>query len=117
MDKLETIARFAEWCAFPLAIFIMLVLFLFFVVRPFFAYLFDWNRIYALRVLREQERAVQEVKKTDLPPKLNKAEEEEFVPPPPSQTKDRRYVMSKLAASDPEKAGNLVKQWLRTDLD
>ncbi len=117
MDTLETIARFADWLAFPLVYFILLLLFLFFVVRPFFSYLFDWNRIHVLGVLRKRERELQEAKETDFSLGLKQPEEVGVVPPPLSQTKDRRYVMSKLAAGDPEKAGNLVKRWLRKDLD
>lgn len=116
MDKFETIARIADWLALPLAYFILLLLFLLFVVRPFFSYLFDWNRINALNILQGQRNEEETTRKADSPPDLQETvEENEFIPTPPSEIKDSRQGMSNLAASDPEKAGNLVRQWLRKD--
>ena len=116
MDNFETIVQIADWIAFPLAYFILLLLFLFFIVRPFFAYLFDWNRINALSILQEQQKEKEKVETTDSPPDFH-GSEEEAMPPPPSRDKGAQQVMSKLAVNDPENAGSLVRQWLKKDMD
>jgi len=117
MEKFETIARVAEWLALPLVYFILLVLFLFFVVRPFFSYLFNWNRINALRTLQKarEKMAMTEQPDTAALDEQGEAgddESAEFLHPGNS---DEQQLMSRLAESDPEKAGSLVKQWLRKD--
>ena len=116
MEKYETIARFAEWLALPLAYFFLLVLFLFFVVRPFFSYLFNWNRINALKILQEAEKKTETDQKSDAAwPEPGGEEVDEAAGSPLPDRRDEQQLMSKLAESDPEKAGNLVKQWLRKD--
>jgi len=116
MEKFETIARIAEWLALPLTYFILLVLFLFFVVRPFFTYLFNWNRINALRTLQEAHKKKEMTRQPDTDgDEQGAAEDEEpaeFLHP---GTGDEQQLMGRLAESDPEKAGTLVKQWLRKD--
>jgi len=116
MEKYETIARFAEWLALPLACFILLILFLFFVVRPFFSYLFNWDRINALKILQEAEKKTEIDRKSDAAgPEQGGAEDDEAAGSPLPDRRDEQQLMSKLAKSDPEKAGSLVKQWLRKD--
>ncbi|RJX29623.1 MAG: hypothetical protein C4531_10310 [Desulfurivibrio sp.] len=116
MEKFDTIARIAEWLALPLTYLILLVLFLFFMVRPFFSYLFNWNRIHALKTLQEAQQKKEEAQRAAAAREEQAAaeEDESFVPPPPDRGDERR-IMNKLAESDPEKAGDLVKQWLRKD--
>ncbi|MBU0909411.1 MAG: hypothetical protein KKA54_00925 [Proteobacteria bacterium] len=116
MENYETIVRFAEWLALPLAYFVLLILFLFFVVRPFFSYLFNWNRINALKTLQEARNEKEIDRKPDAAwgEQVGAEDDESFDPPSP-ESRNEQLLMSKLAESDPEKAGSLVKQWLRKD--
>lgn len=65
MEKLEVLARIAEWLALPLTYFILLVLFLFFIVRPFFSHLFNWDRIMAVRALQETRKKMEMPQQAD----------------------------------------------------
>lgn len=115
MEKFEEIARISEWLALPFVYFILLILFLFFVVRPFFSYLFNWDRINAVRSLREARKEMKMAQQTDAAPDdLGAAADDQPVEPLPGN-RDEQQLMSRLAGSDPEKAGGLVKQWLRKD--
>ncbi|MBU4262595.1 MAG: hypothetical protein KKC76_12125 [Proteobacteria bacterium] len=116
MENYETIVRFAEWLALPLAYFILLILFLFFIVRPFFSYLFNWNRIKVNEILQEAQKEKEIDRKPDAAwPEQGEAEEDESFAPPSPDSRDEQELMSRLAKSDPERAGSLVKKWLRKD--
>ena len=114
MDKFDTIVRFAEWLAMPLVYFVLLMLFLFFVVRPFFSYLFSWNRINAIKTLQEIEQEKEAQEEAEAALAEPEEDDDSFVPPPPG-SQEEQQMMSKLAKSNPEKAGTLVKQWLQKD--
>lgn len=115
MEKFEEIARIAEWLALPLVYFILLVLFLFFVVRPFFAHIFNADRINALRTLQEAGKEMEMAQQTDTARDEQGAAGDDQPAEPAPGNRDEQQLMSRLAESDPEKAGSLVKQWLRKD--
>ncbi|MCJ7601537.1 MAG: hypothetical protein MUO63_08555 [Desulfobulbaceae bacterium] len=115
MEKLERITQIAEWLVSPLSYFILLVLFLFFVVRPFFPYLFNWDRIIAIRTLQKAQKEMQMSQQADAVRDEQGEAGDDQAPESVPGNRDEQQLMSRLAESDPEKAGSLVKQWLRKD--
>jgi flagellar biosynthesis/type III secretory pathway M-ring protein FliF/YscJ len=115
MEKFETIARIAEWLALPLSYFILLVLFLFFIVRPFFSHIFNLDRINALRILQKAQKEMEMAQQADAARDEQGAAGDDQAAEPVPGNRDEQQLMSRLAESDPEKAGSLVKQWLRKD--
>ncbi|MBI5559488.1 MAG: hypothetical protein HY885_17840 [Deltaproteobacteria bacterium] len=116
MDKIDRIAHILEWFALPLTYLILLFLFLFFVVRPFFSHLFNFDRIKAARKAEEEAAKARE-NTEELPDNAESPADtggfDKFTRSP-RMTDDRQNI-SKLAESDPERAGNLVKQWIKKD--
>lgn len=110
MENFDKYVEIAEWLALPLTYFILIVLFLFFVVRPFFAYLFDVERVKMNMDEKEEEGSEfpEEFYDTELP------DSDEVMAKPSGVNEDRQKI-NKLAESDPAKAGDLVKQWLKKD--
>lgn len=115
MKNFNTIIEIVDWLALPVTYLILTILFFLFVVRPFFAYLFSLDKI-------KIEKVADAKKKTEAIDKYLKEgfddDGDETVP----VNKDIAIAalsdsekMSKLAESDPEKAGDLVKQWLKKE--
>lgn len=121
MDTLVEIVDMVDWLILPLTYFILLVLFIFFVVRPFFAHLFDSNRLKAIKAQKEAKLAAQKEKENE--EAANKGEDKWKTPSMYSQDdnsqslKAQQEEISKLAETDPEKAGELVRQWIQKDKD
>ncbi len=115
MKNLDQIIKIAEWLALPVTYIILTLLFFIFVVRPFFAYLFNYERFKhakeaksVKKKTKEYERILDEVfDDGDDTVALGPQSEEKGL----SDTEK----MGKLAESDPDKAGDLVKQWLRKE--
>lgn len=112
MDNYDRLARLVDWLALPTACFILLLLFLFFVVRPFFAYLFNLDRIKALKKLRAAQKKSEEEAAATVDNE-EAAEEFQFANPP--GIREDLQQMGKMAGSDPDKAGALIKEWLKKD--
>ncbi len=123
MRVLDNIYDIVEWLAVPLIYFIIIAFLLLFVVRPFFAHLFDPQRIRAARAARElaekeKERGIEE-KDNESTTADNSAEDDGLdVSLRRKQSggirKDQQTI-GEIADSDPEKAGELVKQWLKKE--
>lgn len=112
MEFVDRIAGIIQWAALPLTYLALLLLFLIFVVRPFFAYLFNPERFKTMRRLDEAQK-LQEKRRQE-------PEEDMFVEDvreelPPDNMQGQKNKIAKLAESDPEKAGQLVKQWLKKE--
>lgn len=103
LDPLEKWRNLAETLAVPLVLLVVAVSFLMFVVRPF------------LRLLANQHLESQRTKEAALRPAgAGESEEEDFSLTPRGMTdKERIY---KLAQSDPERAADLVRRWLREEM-
>lgn len=119
MENIDGLITIVEMLALPLVILLLLVLFFVFVIRPFFAFLFDYERIKAVTTVndvRQHPKAAE--KKED-------AASDDLASFP--SVADNRYEssgvrgeqgkMRKMADSDPGKAGDLVRQWLKNDRD
>ena len=106
-DFLDILIDLADRYAMTATIILVAILFLFFVIRPFFALLFSRERLEARRALKEAEKEAETKKVTD-------EKQEEFTKSVVSQEAVREKI-SKLAESEPERAGDLVKQWLKED--
>ncbi len=107
------IIRLIEWLAAPLVYGILLFLFFFLFVRPFFAYIFDPERLARKKLVDEKKM------RAEAGLELNEIVDFEDLTIDPEgeisdfMTDDKK--IAKLASSDPEKGGNLVKQWLHSD--
>jgi len=112
MDNYDRLARLVDWLAWPTACFILLLLFLFFVVRPFFAYLFNPDRIKALKKVRAAQKKKEEAVAATVDNE-DAGEEVQFANPP--GLREDLQQMSKMADSNPDRAGALIKQWLKKD--
>lgn len=112
MEFVDTIAAIIQWAALPLTYLALLLLFLIFVVRPFFAYLFNPERFKTMRLLEEARKHQEKHKQEPQEDMLEEDAGEELLP---DNMQDRKKKIAKLAESDPEKAGQLVKQWLKKD--
>ena len=112
MDNYDRLARLVDWLALPTACFILLLLFLFFVVRPFFAYLFNPDRIKALKKVRAAQKKTEEAVAATVDNE-DAGEEVQFANP--SGLREDLQQMSKMADSNPDRAGALIKQWLKKD--
>ncbi|MFH1217350.1 MAG: hypothetical protein V1706_12685 [Pseudomonadota bacterium] len=110
MDKL---AKIVELLALPLTVFFLLVFFFLFVVRPFFAFLFDGKRMDALADLREAQKKLEGRNDNSENNGDQGFSAEERLAQDGIRTDQQK--ISKIAESDPQKAGELIKQWLKKD--
>lgn len=110
---INQIIRVMEWLVVPLLYAVLLFLFFFLFVRPFFSFIFDPERIAMKKIIDEKRM------RTDAAMELNEIVDFEDLTINPDEdipdfmTDDKK--IAKLASSDPEKGGNLVKQWLHSD--
>ena len=102
-----------EWLAAPLMYGVLLFLFFFLFVRPFFAFIFDPDRLAMKKIIDEKKM------RADAGIELNEFVDFEDLTIDPNDdlpdfiTDDKK--IAKLASSDPDKGGRLVKQWLHSD--
>ena len=113
---INQIIKVIEWLAMPLVYFILLLLFLFVFVKPFFAYLFDPKRVHLSNALDKQQKS------TFSQQRLNElVEGDDLIIDPehddiPDILTDEEKI-ARLSQADPERAGQLIKQWLNHDPD
>ncbi len=110
---LDEIIVLAENLAMPVTIVLVLFFFLFFVVRPFFAQLFSKERLDALAKAEERRRQLELKRKIggEGPP----VKQDETTPEAKTEATTEQDKIARLAESNPERAGDLVKQWLKRD--
>ena len=106
-DILDILIDLADRYAMTTTIVLVVILFLLFVIRPFFALLFSRERLAARRALKEAEEDVENKDVAD-------EKQEDFSETVISQEAVQEKI-SKLAESEPERADDLVKQWLKED--
>jgi flagellar biosynthesis/type III secretory pathway M-ring protein FliF/YscJ len=102
-----------EWLAMPLVYTVLVLIFFIFIVKPFFLYVFDPDRVASHSAAKETTSindASKELNELLDKDELTLAEDEDL---PGILTDDQKIV--KLAASSPEKGQALVKQWLSSD--
>ncbi len=101
------------WLALPIVYGIMGFIFFFLIVKPFFSYVFDPERV-ATHNAAEETTSINEASKEfdDLidSDDLTVAPDEDI---PDILTDDQK--IAKLAASNPKKGQELVKQWLNSE--
>ena len=95
---------------------VVIVLFFLFIVRPLLDY-FIMSREIERRKRDLEEMPEEEGLPLDFRPSRGGGEEGAKAPPSPSPRSglSEQEKLSRLAASDPEKAGELVKQWVNSD--
>ncbi len=107
------IIRLVAWFATPVTYGVLLFLFFFLFVRPFFAYIFNPQRLARKKIIDEQRKR----KEAALALAENKAFENLPLDPdddnPPFMTDDQK--IAKPSVPDPESGGNIVKKWLHSD--
>jgi len=104
---LDILIDLADRYAMTTTIVIVVILFLLFVIRPFFALLFSRERLAARRALKEAE---EDMKNKDVADEKKEDSSKNVIAQGAVQEK-----ISKLAESEPERAGDLVKQWIKED--
>jgi len=107
------LAGLLELLAMPMVYLVLLGLFFFFIVKPLFAYLFDPKRVSVQHAVDKKQQSNIALQK------LNEiVDGEELIVDPeqdiPNILTDEERI-AKLSASDPERAGQLVKQWLHAE--
>lgn len=112
-DILLTVSSMIEWLAMPLVYTVLVLIFFIFIVKPFFLYVFDPDRV-ASHSAAKETTSINDASK-ELNELLDKddltLDEDEDIPD--ILTDDQK--IAKLAASSPEKGQALVKQWLNSD--
>ncbi len=110
---ISQISRLIDWLVVPFLYAVLLFLFFFLFVRPFFAFIFDPQRIAMKKIVDEKKM------RTDAALELNELVDFEDLTIDPEEdipdfmTDDKK--IAKLASSNPDKGGDLVKQWLHSD--
>lgn len=110
---INQIIRILDWLAVPFLYAILLFLFFFLFVRPFFAFIFDPKRIAMKKIIDEKKM------RTDAAIELNEIVDYEDLTIDPEEeipdfmTDDQK--IAKLAASNPDRGGDLIKKWLHSD--
>ncbi len=97
---------------------VVIVLFFMFIVRPLLDYFIASREIKHHKHLREELLVDEEEINipVDLPVGREVNTPEEELPPPKKRIKDADMeTLTRLAASDPDKASDLVKQWVNSD--
>ncbi len=102
---LDILIDLADRYAMTATIVLVVILFLFFVIRPFFALLFSRERLAARRALKAAEEDMENKDEAD--------EKQEDSSETVISRGEVQEKISKLAESEPERAGDLVKQWLK----
>ncbi len=102
---LDILIDLADRYAMTATIVLVVILFLFFVIRPFFALLFSRERLAARRALKAVKEDMENKDEAD----ENQEDSSETV----VSRGEVQEKISKLAESEPERAGELVKQWLK----
>ena len=113
METADTITKIIEWLALPLTYCILLIIFFVFIVRPFFSFLFNHERLSAKKAVQDARRKMEEMAAEQSEQERDE-EIQDSEPETLSPARKDQQMISKLAESDPEKAGDLVKHWLKT---
>lgn len=112
-DVLIMILKMIEWLALPMVYVLIGIMFFLLIVKPFFSYVFDPERI-ASHKTDAESRSMNEASKEfdDLidGDELTVSPDEDI---PDILTDDQK--IAKLAASDPRKGEELVKKWLNSE--
>ena len=118
---IDTLIALTEVMALPLTIAVVVFLFLFCVVRPYFNMLAEKKRLEALAAVekarlkakkRKRERSAPTAERPGLTEEAVTFDEPD--PADPSAVTAQEKI-SRLAESNPERAGDLVKEWLKSD--
>jgi flagellar biosynthesis/type III secretory pathway M-ring protein FliF/YscJ len=118
---LDTLIALTDVMAIPLTIGIVVFLFLFCVVRPYFNLLAEKKKLEALAAIEKARKMRQEKIDNKISSRGIKAKNSaemtmsEKENSPDSSAMATREKISKLAESNPERAGDLVKEWLKND--
>jgi len=110
---INQLASLLELLAMPMVYLALLGLVFFFIVKPLFAYLFDPKRVSVQHAVEKKQQSNIALQK------LNEIVDGDDLIVDPEQdipnilTDEER--IAKLSASDPERAGQLVKQWLHVE--
>ncbi len=112
-DVIEMLTRMIEWLGMPMVYGVLGLIFFIFIVRPFFLYVFDLDRVASHTAATETTSINDASKEFDAlldRDELTLDEDEDI---PDILTDDQK--IAKLAASSPDKGQALVKQWLNSD--
>ncbi|MDR9500773.1 MAG: hypothetical protein RI601_03150 [Desulfurivibrionaceae bacterium] len=107
------IIRLVAWFATPLAYGVLLFLFFFLFVRPFFAYIFDPQRLARKKIIDAKKKknaaALELHENVDFQNLSHKSDGDN----PPLMSDDQK--IAKPGVPDSESGGNLVKKWLHSE--
>lgn len=112
-DVIVMLTKTIEWLAMPLVYALLGLIFFFFIVKPFFSYVFDPDRVASHLAAKETTSINDASKEFDElldNDDLTLTEDEDI---PDILTDDQK--IAKLAASSPDKGQALVKKWLNSD--
>ncbi len=112
-DMLIMILKMIEWLALPVVYALIGFIFFFLIVKPFFSYVFDPERIASHKAAEETRSMSEAAKEFD---DLIDGDDLTVSPDtdiPDILTDDQK--IAKLAASDPKKGEELVKKWLNSE--
>ncbi len=122
MDSLlDTLIVMTDAVAMPITIGVVVFLFLFFVVRPYLNLLAKKKKTDALAAVEKARRKRELHDYPEILPEQDKSEKSEQSirmdeqPHPNPSAMAAQEKISKLAESNPERAGDLVKEWLKND--
>jgi flagellar biosynthesis/type III secretory pathway M-ring protein FliF/YscJ len=112
-DVIGMITELVEWLAMPMVYVLLGLIFFILIVKPFFLYVFDPDRV------ASHNAATKTTSINDASKELNELLESDDLTIEPDKnipdilTDDQK--IAKLAASSPAKGQALVKQWLNSD--
>ncbi len=111
-DVVVMITKIIEWLAMPLVYVVLGIIFFLLIVKPFFSYIFDPDRINSHNAAEEKNSMLEASMELDelIDDDLLLEPDEDI---PNILTDDQK--IAKLAASSPSKGQALVKQWLNSD--
>ena len=111
---MEGLLEFLEPLLWLISSVVAIILFFLFVVQPLLRYLFVNYEIERHKKRNAEVMGMDLVGESgeDLDPTHTQAAADEALPGPRGSAKE---TISRLAESDPEKAGDLVKQWVHND--
>ena len=112
-DGITMLTNMIEWLAMPMVYGLLGLIFFLFIVKPFFMYVFDPDRVASHTVATETTAINEVAKEFD---ELLDGDDLTLSPSEdiPDILTDNEKI-AKLAASSPDKGQALVKQWLNTD--
>ena len=111
---MESLLKFLEPLAQLISTAVVIVLFFLFIVRPLLKYLIVNHEIEHRKKLNEEMLAVDSLLD---PANDDSGEEEKLAANTIGQSRgaSEKETLNRLAASDPDKAGDLVRKWVNSD--